>query len=75
MFVIRNAGNIVPSYGRNPVAFLLRWRCRRCASESDIVICGHSNCCAMTAIASCQCMDHMPAVSPLAALCRFSPRR
>ncbi|XNM43889.1 carbonic anhydrase [Escherichia coli] len=30
---------------------------------SDIVICGHSNCGAMTAIASCQCMDHMPAVS------------
>lgn len=27
------------------------------------MICGHSNCGAMTAIASCQCMDHMPAVS------------
>ncbi len=25
MLVIRNAGNIVPSYGPEPVAFLLRW--------------------------------------------------
>ncbi|MCU9643868.1 carbonic anhydrase, partial [Escherichia coli] len=30
---------------------------------SDLVICGHSNCGAITAIASCQCMDHMTAVS------------
>jgi carbonic anhydrase len=26
------------------------------------VICGHSDCGAMTAIATCKCMDHMPAV-------------
>ena len=29
----------------------------------DIVICGHSDCGAMTAIATCKCLDHMPAVS------------
>ena len=30
---------------------------------TDIVICGHSNCGAMKAIATCQCLDPMPAVS------------
>jgi carbonic anhydrase len=30
---------------------------------TDIVICGHSDCGAMTAIAKCKCMDHLPAVS------------
>jgi carbonic anhydrase len=30
---------------------------------TDIVICGHSNCGAMKAIASCQCLDSMPAVA------------
>ena len=29
---------------------------------TDVVICGHSDCGAMTAIATCQCLDHMPAV-------------
>src|SRR5262249_24493841 len=29
----------------------------------DIVICGHSNCGAMTAVAMCQCLDHMPSVA------------
>lgn len=27
------------------------------------MICGHSDCGAMTAIPTCQCMDHMPAVA------------
>jgi carbonic anhydrase len=30
---------------------------------TDIVICGHSDCGAMTAVAKCTCMDHLPAVS------------
>jgi carbonic anhydrase len=30
---------------------------------TDIVICGHSDCGAMTAVAKCKCMDHLPAVS------------
>jgi len=29
----------------------------------DIVVCGHSNCGAMSAIANCACLDHMPAVA------------
>ncbi|HAJ8966452.1 carbonic anhydrase CynT [Escherichia coli] len=64
LFVIRNAGNIVPSYGPEPGGVSASVEYTVAALRvSDIVICGHSNCGAMTAIASCQCMDHMPAVS------------
>ncbi|MFP3607224.1 carbonic anhydrase, partial [Paraburkholderia sp. SIMBA_053] len=30
---------------------------------TDVVICGHSDCGAMTAVATCKCLDHMPAVA------------
>jgi carbonic anhydrase len=30
---------------------------------TEIVICGHSDCGAMTAISSCMCLDHLPAVA------------
>ena len=64
LFVIRNAGNIVPSYGPEPGGVSASVEYAVAALRvSDIVICGHSNRGAMTAIASCQCMDHMPAVS------------
>lgn len=58
LFVIRNAGNIVPSYGPEPGGVSASVEYAVAALRvSDIVICGHSNCGAMTAIASCQCMD------------------
>jgi carbonic anhydrase len=64
MFVIRNAGNIVPSYGPEPggVSATIEYAVAA-LGVSDIVICGHSDCGAMTAIASCKCLDHMPAVA------------
>lgn len=63
MFVIRNAGNIVPSYGPEPggVSATIEYAVAALA-VTDVVICGHSNCGAMTAIATCKCLDHMPAV-------------
>ncbi|KVZ43803.1 carbonic anhydrase [Burkholderia ubonensis] len=63
LFVIRNAGNIVPSYGPEPGGVSASVEYAVAALRvSDIVICGHSDCGAMTAIATCKCMDHMPAV-------------
>jgi carbonic anhydrase len=64
MFVIRNAGNIVPSYGPEPggVSATIEYAVAA-LGVADIVICGHSDCGAMTAIASCKCLDHMPAVA------------
>lgn len=63
LFVIRNAGNIVPSYGPEPGGVSASVEYAVSALQvTDVVICGHSDCGAMTAIATCQCMDHMPAV-------------
>lgn len=64
LFVIRNAGNIVPCYGPEPGGVSASVEYAVAALRvSDIVICGHSNCGAMSAIANCSCLDHMPAVA------------
>ncbi len=64
LFVIRNAGNIVPSYSPHPggVSATVEYAVA-VLGVTDIVICGHSDCGAMTAVAKCTCMDHLPAVS------------
>ena len=64
LFVIRNAGNIVPSYSPHPggVSATVEYAVA-VLGVTDIVICGHSDCGAMTAVAPCKCMDHLPAVS------------
>jgi carbonic anhydrase len=64
MFVIRNAGNIVPSYGPEPGGVSATVEYAVAILEvTDIVICGHSDCGAMTAISTCKCLDHLPAVA------------
>lgn len=64
LFVIRNAGNIVPPYGPEPGGVSASVEYAVCVLRvSDIVICGHSDCGAMTAIARHACLDHMPAVA------------
>lgn len=64
LFVIRNAGNIVPSFGPEPggVSATVEYAVAA-LGVTDIVICGHSDCGAMTAVATCKCLDHMPAVA------------
>ncbi len=64
LFVIRNAGNIVPPFGPEPggVSATVEYAVMALGVK-DIVICGHSNCGAMSAIANCTCLDHMPAVA------------
>lgn len=64
LFVIRNAGNIVPSFGPEPggVSATIEYAVIA-LGVTEIIICGHSNCGAMSAIATCQCLDEMPAVS------------
>lgn len=63
LFVIRNAGNIVPSFGPEPggVSATVEYAVAQ-LKVTDIVICGHSDCGAMSAVATCACLDHMPAV-------------
>ncbi|NTV09379.1 MAG: carbonic anhydrase [Zoogloea sp.] len=64
LFVIRNAGNIIPPYGPEPggVSATIEYAVA-VLKVRDIVVCGHSNCGAMSAISSCQCLDHLPAVA------------
>ncbi len=64
IFVIRNAGNIVPSHSAEPGGVTASVEYAVAALEvTDIVVCGHSDCGAMTALASCTCLNHMPAVA------------
>jgi len=64
LFVIRNAGNIVPSFGPEPggVSATIEYAVVA-LGVTDIVICGHSNCGAMKAIAASQNLEPMPAVA------------
>lgn len=64
LFVIRNAGNIVPSFGPEPggVSASVEYAVA-VLGVTDVVICGHSDCGAMTAVATCKCLNHLPAVS------------
>lgn len=64
VFVIRNAGNIVPPYSSVPggVTASVEYAVA-VLGVKDIVVCGHSDCGAMTAIASGKHLDHLPAVA------------
>lgn len=63
MFVIRNAGNIVPSFGPEPggVSATVEYAVA-VLGVTDVVICGHSDCGAMTAIAKDKDLSGLPAV-------------
>ncbi|MCX6129910.1 MAG: carbonic anhydrase [Proteobacteria bacterium] len=63
LFVVRNAGNIVPPYGASrggeeaAIEFAIE-----ALGVSNIVVCGHSQCGAMSALAQQRDMEHMPSV-------------
>jgi carbonic anhydrase len=64
LFVIRNAGNIVPPYGHEPGGVTATVEYAVVAlGVTDVVVCGHSDCGAMTAIALGKSLEHMPAVA------------
>src|SRR5262249_2780917 len=64
LFVIRNAGNIVPSYGLQPggVSASVEYAVAVLGVQ-DVVICGHSDCGAMGAIARHHDLTRLPAVA------------
>jgi carbonic anhydrase len=64
MFVIRNAGNIVPSYGSEAggVAASIEYAVA-VLRVREVVICSHSDCGAMTALAHDHDLSRHPAVS------------
>ena len=62
--VIRNASNIVPGYGPQPGGSAPRWNTRwRCSGSATSWSAATPDCGAMGAIASCACLDQLPAVA------------
>ncbi|MEU2869611.1 carbonic anhydrase [Streptomyces olivoreticuli] len=64
LFVIRTAGNIVPPYapGVDGVAASIEYAVS-VLGVTDVIICGHSDCGAMTALASGSPLEGLPAVA------------
>ncbi len=64
LFVIRTAGNLVPPYapGADGVAASIEYAVG-VLGVADVIVCGHSACGAMTALASGQGLDTLPAVA------------
>jgi len=64
MLVVRNAGNIVPSYGSETggVSASVEYAVA-VLGVCDVAICGHSDCGAMTALAHDHDLSRLPAVS------------
>jgi carbonic anhydrase len=63
LFLIRNAGNIVPPHGAPTggetatIEYAIE-----VLGIRNIIICGHSQCGAMKALLGCESLDHLPAV-------------
>jgi carbonic anhydrase len=64
IFVVRNAGNIIPSYGpaAGGVSASIEYAVAAVGIE-DVVVCGHSDCGAMKAILRENRLEKMPAVA------------
>jgi carbonic anhydrase len=64
IFVVRNAGNIIPSYGpaAGGVSASIEYAVSAIGIE-DVVVCGHSDCGAMKAILRENRLEKMPAVA------------
>ena len=64
LFILRNAGNIVPTYGPSPggEAATIEYAVD-VIGVRDIIVCGHSHCGAMTAALSPDSCRNLPAVS------------
>lgn len=63
LFLLRNAGNIVPPYGSGAggEAATVEY-CIEVLGIRDIIICGHSQCGAIRALLERKDLDHLPAV-------------
>jgi carbonic anhydrase len=76
LFIVRNAGNIVPPYGASgggeeaAIEFAVEG-----LGVSNVVICGHSHCGAMAALANRANLDSLPSVAKWLGNARATQRR
>ncbi|WP_053802371.1 carbonic anhydrase [Streptomyces rimosus] len=64
LFVIRTAGNLVPAYGPRPDAVTASIEYALTAlGVTDVIVCGHSGCGAMTALATGEDLTGLPALA------------
>ncbi|KAA6213410.1 carbonic anhydrase [Streptomyces albofaciens JCM 4342] len=64
LFVIRTAGNLVPAYGPRPDAVTATIEYALTAlGVTDVIVCGHSGCGAMTALATGEGLAGLPALA------------
>ncbi|MFH8753847.1 carbonic anhydrase [Streptomyces rimosus] len=64
LFVIRTAGNLVPAYGPRPDAVTASIEYALTAlGVTDVIVCGHSGCGAMTALATGEDLAGLPALA------------
>ena len=63
LFITRNAGNVVPVEAPegDGVTATIEYAVE-VLKVRHAILCGHSDCGAMKAVATCACLDHMPAV-------------
>lgn len=75
LFVLRNAGNIVPPYGvvNDGVAATIEYAVGVLGVE-DIIICGHSHCGAMSGLLDQSKLDKLPAVRAWLSLAESTQR-
>lgn len=62
LFVVRNAGNIVPSYGASATSEAAAIEFAIGLGVTNIVVCGHSQCGAMSALGNRLDLDQLPSV-------------
>ncbi|KOG51692.1 carbonate dehydratase [Streptomyces griseoflavus] len=64
LFVIRTAGNLVPAYGPRPDAVTATIEYALTAlGVTDVIVCGHSGCGAMTALATGEDLTGLPVLA------------
>jgi carbonic anhydrase len=76
LFIVRNAGNIIPQYGKymGGVTASIEFAISRLPIR-DVIVCGHTYCGAMAALLRPQSAEDMPAVQKWISFARQAKRR
>ncbi|MBI1946158.1 MAG: carbonic anhydrase [Deltaproteobacteria bacterium] len=62
LFIVRNAGNLIPPWGQESGAAATIEYALECLDVSDVIVCGHTHCGAMSAILHPEKVAKLPAM-------------